>query len=356
MKYNSELSQIQPILATAQNILIALPSEINIDKLASGLSLFLSLKTLDKNVSIVTEGIIKVGHSDLFGVGQVGSQINSNKGGNLTITLGGVVSPDGKVPALQNLDWAPTGAEKKDLKLTFHVMQGQKFEPTFITPAFEGGGFDLIFVLGAENLNVLGSVYANNTQTFSGSQIVNIDNQENNGKFGTINVVDTQTPSLSEMAGQIIMGLSIPFDGDMATNILSGIFGATKNLSGSKVGAETYEMVANCLKAGGKKPNFADDLLGKSAIDIAPQTPAQSTQDAPNGVSQGFDLSKIFNAPVNISVASSSGGDNFMVPQVVSSDPQPMPEEVVVGERVETEFPEADWLTPKIFKGGQGLG
>ena len=107
MKYTQEISQIQPTLTPAQNILIVLPSEINIDKLASGLSLFLSLKTFGKNVSIVTEGIIRVGHSDLFGVGQVGSQITSTKGGDLTITLGGVVSPDGKVPALQNLDWAP---------------------------------------------------------------------------------------------------------------------------------------------------------------------------------------------------------------------------------------------------------
>lgn len=350
MKYTQEISQIQPTLQTAQTILVVLPSEINIDKLASGLSLFLSLKTLGKNVSIVTEGIIRVGHSDLFGVGQVGSQITSTKGGDLTITLGGVVSPDGKVPALQNLDWAPTGAEKKDLKLTFHVLPGQKFEPTFITPNFEGGGFDLIFILGAENLNVLGSVYTNNARTFSSSQIINIDNLESNGKFGTINIIDSQSSSLSEMVGQIIPGLNMPFDQDMASNILSGIFDATKSLSGDKVGAETYEVVANSLKAGGKKPASNAASPVNPVINIAPQTPSQSTQDAPTGAS-GFDLSKIFNAPVNISAP-----DNFTVPQVVSAEPQSSPEEAVVGERVETESPEADWLTPKIFKGGQGLG
>lgn len=346
MKYTQEISQIQPILQSAQNILIVLPSEINIDKLASGLSLFLSLKQSGKNVSIVTEGIIRVGHSNLFGVGQVGSQITATKGGDLTITLGGVVSIDGKVPALQNLDWAPTGVEKKDLKLTFHVMAGQKFEPTFITPNFEGGEYDLIFAVGAENLNVLGSVYTNNAQIFSSSQIINIDNQENNGKFGTINIVDGATSSLSEIIGQIILGLNIPFDGDIATNILNGIFDATKNLSGEKVGAETYEIVANSLKVGGIKPNFAEAPLGKPTINIVPQdVPVQPT-------SNGFDLSKIFNAPVTISAP-----DNFTVPAVVSSDstPQPSPEETVVGERVESESPEADWLTPKIFS-GKGVG
>lgn len=336
MKYTAEINEIQKVLPGAQNILIVLPSEINIDKLASGLSLFLSLKQAGKNVSIVTEGIIRVGHSNLFGVGQVGSQITLAKGGDLTITLGEVVSPDGKVPALQNLDWAPTGSEKKDLKLTFHVMPGQKFEPTFITPNFEGGGFDLIFVLGAENLNVLGGVYTNHAQIFSSSQIINIDSLESNGRFGTINLVDSQAASLSEIIGQIIPGLNIPFDGDIATNILDGIFDATKNLSGEKVGAETYEVVANSLKVGGKKPLSSASL---------PQVPAQTTE-----TSQGFDLSKIFNAPVNIST------DNFTVPQVVSSDPQPMPEETVVGERVETESPEADWLTPKIFKSGKSVG
>ncbi|MDO8570427.1 MAG: hypothetical protein Q7R97_02480 [Candidatus Daviesbacteria bacterium] len=351
MKYNQELSQIQQPLQTAQNILIVLPAEISIDKLASGLSLFLSLKTAGKNVSIVTEGIIRVGHSDLFGVGQVGSQITSLKGGNLTITLGGVVSSDGKVPALQNLDWAPTGSEKKDLKLTFHVMPGQKFEPTFITPNFEGGGYDLIFAIGSGNLNVLGGVYTSNSQIFSSSQIINIDNQENNGKFGTINIVDGTASSLSEMIGQVILGLNIPYDADTATNILNGIFDATKSLSGDKVGAETYETVANALKVGGKKPNFAEASLGKPVINIAPQI-TQSNEEAPVGASQGFDLSKIFNAPVNISVP-----DNFTVPAVVSSDsvPQPSPEETVTGERVESESPEADWLTPKIYS-GKGVG
>ncbi|MDO8570717.1 MAG: hypothetical protein Q7R97_03995 [Candidatus Daviesbacteria bacterium] len=344
MKYNQEISQIQPTLQTAQNILIVLPSEISIDKLASGLSLFLSLKQSGKNMSIVTEGIIRVGHSNLFGVGQVGSQITATKGGDLTITLGGVVSPDGKVPALQNLDWAPTGTEKKDLKLTFHVMPGQKFEPTFITPNFEGGGYDLIFAVGSENLNVLGGVYTNNAQTFSSSQIINIDNQENNGKFGTFNIIDSQTSSISEMTGQIISGLNIPYEGDIATNILNGIFNATKNLSGEKVGAETYEAVANALKVGGVKPVSNVVSSVNPVINIIPQeVPIQST-------SNGFDLSKIFNAPVTISAP-----DNFTVPAVVSSEPQPSPEEIVRGEGVESESPEADWLTPKIYS-GKGVG
>lgn len=348
MKYTQEISQIQPTLTSAQNILIVLSSEISIDKLAAGLSLFLSLKQFGKNVSIVTEGIIRVGHSDLFGVGQVGSQIIATKGGDLTITLGGIVSPDGKVPALQNLDWAPTGAEKKDLKLTFHVMQGQKFEPTFITPNFEGGGFELIFVLGAENLNVTGGIYANNPQIFASSQIINIDNQETNSKFGTTNIVDSQASSLSEIIGQVIQGLNIPYDNDIATNILSGIFDATTNLASEKVGAETYEMVANALKVGGKKPVIN---ISSSMINNIPQTPAATdvpAENIPINTSPGFDLSKIFNAPVTISTP-----DNFTVPDVVQDVVQ---EEAVVGEGVETMSPEADWLTPKIFKGGQGVG
>ena len=118
MKYDAQISQISPLINGAQNILIALPSEVSVDKLASGLALYLSLKTAGKNVSIMTDGTLTVHFTHLFGIGEVKNQISQTSGGNYTLTLGGVVSPDGHIPSLQNLDWSPAGQTKsRDYRL-----------------------------------------------------------------------------------------------------------------------------------------------------------------------------------------------------------------------------------------------
>jgi len=112
MKYDPQVAQIAPILQGAQNILVALPTEVTVDRLAAGLALYLSLKSSGKNVSIVSDGIITAGHAALFGVGEIKNQVTGTGSGDYTITLGGVVAPDGKVPTLQNLNWAPSGPTK----------------------------------------------------------------------------------------------------------------------------------------------------------------------------------------------------------------------------------------------------
>lgn len=349
MKYDSQLSEVIKLLPNSKNILISLPSDVTVDQLASGLALFLSLEQSGKTVSIVTEGVIKVGHTNLFGVGDVKDKLPEVKGGNLTITLGGIVAPDKTVPALKKLDWSPTGSEMKDLKLVFHVVPGQKFEPTFITPSYEGEGFDLIFTIGLENLNSLGSIYSNNALVFSNSYIINIDNKSGNSQYGTSNVIDTSVSSLSEMVAQVLPILGLPFEGDIATNILSGIFSATSNLQGNNVGADTYTTVAQALQTGGKKP----------LMDVKPV----QTEQAQSPKSVGFDLNQILNVPV-APVTPEASPDNFPVPTIVSSGieqkidtPLPSPEETPMGEGVETVNPEADWLTPKIFNTGKtGLG
>lgn len=355
MKYDGQIAQISPIITSAQNILIAIPTEVSADRLASGLSLYLSLKQAGKNVSIVSDGNLTAGLANLFGIGEVKNQILPTSGGNYTITLGGVVSPDGRIPSLQNLDWSPTGQTKSDLKLVFHVNPGQKFEPTFITPAFDGGGFDLIITIGTNTWLALGSVYANNSQIFSSSKVLNIDNQADNTQFGTVNLVDPTSLSLSEIIGLILPSLSLPYEGDIASNIIAGIISATNNLQTGS--ADTFEAMTNALRAGGQKPS--------NLPNTAPMTPvwAQAPAETPVAPApqQGFDISP-FLSPQNFSVDTSSAASPQPFDSVQGKPaqpvfdpntnvaPQPSLEETPIGEQAQTVSPEADWLTPKIFK------
>ncbi len=344
MKYDSQLVEVKNLLPAAKNILIAVPTGADIDKLAAGLSLFLTLEAAGKQVSIVCDDNILVGQSHLFGVDHISKTLPSTDGGNLTLTLEGVAASDGTVPSLEKLDWF---AEGNNLNLVFHVLPGQTFQPGRIIPHYQGSGFNLVFVVGAVNLNALGNIYSQNQNAFSGTHIVNIDNQVANSSFGQTNVLDTNTSAVSEMVANVISDLGYNLDADSASNLLAGIFEATNNLQDSKATAETYMVVANCLRVGGKKP------AGKAA-ESAPQNTiaqAQPTYDW-NALSAAIGQQTAPQAPV----------PEFTVPPVVQSAPQPAPvqssdnnqpspEERPVEEGVISETVEPEWLTPKIFKG-----
>lgn len=342
MKYDAQVAQIQPVISSAQNILIILPTEVTHDRLAAGLAFYLSLRRASKNVSIISDGVLTVGFTHLFGIGDIKNQLPQTTASNYTITLGGVVAPDGKVPALQNLDWSPSGPTKADLKLTFHVMPGQKFEPTFATPAYEGGNFDLIIAVGVSSWAATGGVYTNNPQIFSNTQVLNIDNQVNNAEFGSVNLVDGSCSSLSQMIGSLLQPLGLPYEGDIASNIIAGLFAATNSLQAAD--AETFEVMANALRVGGQKPSSIPNTAPMPMVSIPPSsTPVWAetpVEPVPQSVSQGLDISP-FLTPQNFSVTPTPKNQ----PELQQSM-----EEVPVGEQAQTMAPEADWLTPKIFK------
>ena len=325
MKYDSQIVELKNLLPTAKNILIALPVGADIDKLASGLALFLILQGQGKEVTIVSDDTITVGQSHLFGVDHIQKNIPSTEGGNLTLTLEGVAASDNTVPALKNLDWY---AQNNNLNLVFHVLPGQIFQPVKIVPRYSGAGFDLIFTIGADNLNTLGNLYQLNQQAFSGTHIVNIDISSGNLGFGQTNVLDTNSSSVSEIMVNLLSDLGLSLDQDCASNLLAGIFDATNILSNNKATADTFMVIANLLRVGGKKPEALK-------VQTTPQQDLSFLIPKQEAISQPPQP-----APPIINELAAPPAANI-----------PSPEEKPAEEGVVAETPEPDWLTPKIFKG-----
>jgi hypothetical protein len=391
MKYDAQLTDLKTQMPGAQNVLIALPGTITVDKLASALSLMLALKKSGKEVSVVTEGQPLVAHGNLYGVGEVKNQINLNTGDNFIISLEGVVDGSGQIPSLEKLDWYPEG---QNLNLVFHAMPGQKFEPINITHKRQGGGgFNAIFVIGAPSLNDLGSIYTQNTQAFSDSYLVNIDNNPQNQNFGKTNVIDSNAGSISEIIMQMFPSLGLSADNDIASNIVAGIYDATGNLVNAK--PDSFIIVGQAMQLGAKIPQSQTPTPQQPApqpqapIFQAPQPEIvqqpQATTSQPVNIpqapvqpevqpqqattppafldqsqnNQGFDLSKVLQIPPVPGIAQN---ESFVSPQVAADQAAP-PKADSYEERPTGEFtashsaeseakPAPDWLTPKIFKGG----
>lgn len=340
MKYESQTTDLKNLLASAKNILIAVPSGADIDKLSAGLSLFLVLESAGKEVSIVSDDNILVGQSHLFGIDHVQKTLPSTEGGNLTLVLEGVAASDNTIPSLEKLDWY---AQDSNLNLVFHVLPGQTFQPAKIVPKYQGAGFNLIFTIGASNLNALGAIYSQNQAVFSGTHIVNVDTQAENTSFGQTNILDKEASSLSEIVANLIATLGFNLDADAASNLLTGIFDSTSNLSDAKATAETYMVVANCLRVGGKKPQSSvlqKQEEPKTENPFISSIPQQPTYDW-NAVSAAIGG----NIPVIQPAADSNTAP------IPSPEPQPSPEERPLEEGVVSETFEPEWLTPKIFKG-----
>lgn len=343
MKYDLQIVELKNLLPTAKNILIALPANADIDRLAAGLALFLILQAAGKEVAVVSDDAVKVSQSHLFGIDHIQNNLPQTEGGNLTVTLEGVAASDGTVPALEKLDWATEG---NNLNLVFHVLPGQTFQPARIVPHYQGSGFDLIFTIGAVNLNALGNIYSQNQNAFSGTHIVNIDTQVSNTSFGQTNILDTNASSVCEVIANLLSDLGYSLDADCASNLLAGVFEATNSLTDPKTTADTYMMVANCLRVGGRKPGS-----GAQVISSQPQV-TQSQQTAP-----AYDWTALMPKEQPIQPVA-----DYAVPPVVQSTSQTQPidvgddsqassEERPYEEGVISETPEPDWLTPKIFKG-----
>lgn len=358
MKYDSLLTEVKNRLPSAQNILIALPTTAGVDEFAAGLALFLSLQEAGKNASIATDGIVRVGHSNLFGVGQIQNKLPDTIGGNLIVTLGGVVSQDasGKsiVPALEELNWHPQGT---DLELVFKVAKGQKFEPTHITPRYQGDGFDLIVTIGTSALDALGTIYQGNQEAFIQAFIINLDKNSNNSQYASLNIIDPAAVSLSEMVALILPDLGLPYSADTATNVVNGIYAATNNLQGN-VGADTFESIALALRAGAQKPVVNVSADTQTATPQPTATTLEQVFSLQGGALGGFNQSAQTPA-TPIDQLQSTPATNQPTPTKDSptesstpdTQPQPSPEEVPAGEEAVT--PEADWLTPKIYKSSQ---
>jgi hypothetical protein len=213
----------------------------------------LALQKAGKTVSVVSEGNPLVSHSHLYGIGDVKNSVPTSGEGNFVIKLDGVVDPSGQmntVPALEKLDWNPEGSA---LNLVFHVVPGQRFEPTNVSYGHETSGFDLIITVDADSLDELGQIYLKNAALFSKSTVVNIDNDPSNSQFGNINIVDPQASSLSEMTVQILKQLGAEMDSDIASNLVAGIYAATHNLT-QNVNPDTFAAVATAMQSGGKLP------------------------------------------------------------------------------------------------------
>lgn len=242
MNQNLDLSELQQLLSPAKSILVAIPKNLNLDKVAASLSLSLSLVKSGKVTTIVCPQPMTVEFSQLVGVDKV---TDKTGGKNL------VISFDYVKDSIEKVSYNVEG-NKFNL-----VIQPKAGFPLLDTKnvkfSYSGADSELIFVIGAQKLEDLGKLYEKEKNLYTEKSVVNIDHHPQNTRFGKINIFNPQASSCSEIIALVLKTLNFPLDEDIATNLLIGLKSATNNFQSPNISATTFETAAFCLRAGARR-------------------------------------------------------------------------------------------------------
>lgn len=283
-----QLNALKAKLQEINSVLITFAATPNQDSIAAALAFYLSLKSSGKKVLVASSNPVTVRDSHLVALDKVKTDIGGN---NLVITL--------NVPE-DRVDKVTSNTEGGHLNLIINPREGA--EPVTekdIVFGYSGAVADLIIVIGAADLKDVGSLAEKEVELFSKSTIANISNQV--GSFGAINITDPSS-SNSELVTALLKELALPMDVDIANNLMIGIEAGTDNLSSPNMTADTFEALAVLYRTGARR----------QVKTIVPQQ-AKIVADMPI----------VDNGPV-----------------IEETPTQPVAE------------PQADWLKPKIYKGG----
>ncbi len=297
------LQNFQSQLNNVTSVLIATRPNPTFDAVASMTSLVLSLEKMQKKVTLFCPTPTIVEFANLVAINRVKDQVGNK---NLVVTLKGY--------AKSGVDKVSYNVEGEDFHLVLQPKQGSPlFDKNNIIYTYSGADAELVILVDVQNLEQLGDFYQKEKEFLTRVPIANIDASNSNGNFSQYNLTNPAASSCTEITGYLLQYLKYQVDSDIATNIFYGLMMATKNLSGPKVRAETYELVGMMMRMGARRVQVMqflgqNVLQGQQIAQPIVQVAQQSTINPPS-------------SPTNVGVP--------------------------VGAQ-----PPADWTQPKIYKGG----
>jgi len=244
------LEPVKQALSTAKQTLILLPPDPDLDSVAAGLALYLSLGKQQLNVSIGCSTPMTVGLNRLFAVDKIKSRIGNQ---NLVISFN---YPE---DSLEKVSYDKDPANQK-FNLTIEPKAGmQPLDINSVEYSYTGSNADVIFVIGARALEDLGDLFKSEQKLLEDKSktLVNLSSLDKNSQFGTVNLYDPTASGSSEIMFAVLSGLQLPLDSDMATNLLAGIEAKTNNFTSMRTTADTFEIVSQLMRLGAKKGHIS---------------------------------------------------------------------------------------------------
>ncbi len=245
----SEEQQIKDLVTRAKNILIITKRDPSGDSVGSMLALYLILKKLEKNVTVVAHGLPNMLYNFLPSFQQITSELSSTR--DFIISL--------------NISNAQVGEfsyriEGDQLKIYIQPKKGS-FNTKDVSSALAKPKYDLVMALNCPDFAYMGKLYEENADFFYETPVINIDHRASNENYGNINLIDLTATSTAEILYRLAAGWGENLiNNDIATCLLTGIIADTNSFQNERTTPQAFQAASELIAAGADQQTIIQRL------------------------------------------------------------------------------------------------
>lgn len=322
-----QLGSLQEIVSSAHSLGIIVSENQNMDKMGAALALYLAFKASGKDVQIVSKKDPLVEISNLVGIDKVKKSFD----GQAKMLIVSLPYREGEIEKVSyNIE-----GTRLNINLFAAQNQGITFNEKDVDYVKTGATPQVVFTVGIRNQQELQGFLGEDKEV----KTVALDTNPNNQGFADVTLSDSMFSSYAEIAAEVIEGLGLPVDVDVAQNIIDGLSVATNNFTSPNTSPIAFETAAFAMRNGARRRNVQQQQQRPQRQQQQQQQMQQrrDNQQRDNQQNQRMQQQPQFRQNVQ--------------PQV----PQPPQEEEMSTEPVEepeqvTDEVPSDWFVPKVFK------
>lgn len=238
--------QITDILLQSKSILVMPSAPADGDSLGSALALYLVLKKLGKEVTVVSPEPVPEAFQFLPTTNVIHEDLTASPDFIVTIDC-----------EKAKIDTIKTKLENNKVNIIVTAKKGQ-FSADEVSFHHGPSKYDVIVTVDTGDLVQLGRFYEDNPELFTSLPVINIDHHASNDNFGKVNLVDIMAsatteillPLIEEMEQRTKMEL---FDEDVATLLLAGIITDTGSFQNANTTPRSFAASAKLIKYGARQ-------------------------------------------------------------------------------------------------------
>lgn len=253
-----DLTQLQTSLDKPNvSVAVLLPQNPQFDAVAAALAVKLALDKAGRKTVVACADPMTVEVHRLVGANTVALEFGNR---NLIISFPGQT---------ESVDKISYNVEAGELQLVVTPKTGVILDHTKLKFIPSSAGADIIIMVGVRDLADLGELYSKSKDVIDSAEQFWIDSQV-----------------LSQEATKLIQQLRLPVDGDIASNLLSGLELSTNHYQSPTVSADTFESAAFLMRQGAHRHDTASaaqypagSIPTATAIPATDEAPAQPEPD-----------------------------------------------------------------------------
>ncbi len=245
--------QIIDLIKRSQNILIMPSAPADGDSLGSALALYLTLKKIGKNITVVSPEPVPEVLQFLPTTNVISENLETNDF---------IVTVDCEKAQLNTIQ---AKLEHNKVNFIITAKKGQ-FSENEVSFTHGPNKYDLIITVDTGDLIQLGRFYEDNVEMFTRIPVINIDHHASNAGFGKINFVDIMASATTEMLFALMQDLEKAtaqtlIDEDVATLLLAGIITDTGSFQNANTTPKAFKAAANLIRLGARQQEIIQHVF-----------------------------------------------------------------------------------------------